>query len=119
MDTSESHILDAIRLAADLEEMRPARNDVTYILNLSRLPDGWGWSINQTTGFPDHITAYIHYPGFVDVDEPTSLCESAYGRSPQEAFDLALDKALGSGPEVTDRDPNGDRAGYAREGMAS
>lgn len=118
MATSESHILDAIRLAADLEEMRPARN-VTYILNLSRLPNGWGWSINQTAGFPDAFTAYIHYPGFVDVDEPISLCEFAYGRSPQEAFDLALDKALVSGPEVTDRDPNGDRAGYAREGMAS
>ena len=68
----------------------------TITLDVSRVPEGWGWTIAQNwyAGAP-FFAAYVTYPKPTAEKEDALGCQQGMADAPQTALDIALFKAKG------------------------
>ena len=68
----------------------------TITLDVSRVPEGWGWTIsaNRHAGKP-FFAGYVNYPEPSVEDRDALGCQQGIAETPQAALDIALLKAKG------------------------
>ena len=68
----------------------------TITLDVSRVPEGWGWTIAQNwyAGAP-FFAGYVTYPEPSGEDRDALGCQQGIAETPQAALDIALLKAKG------------------------
>jgi hypothetical protein len=78
-------------------DMTTATNFATVTLDVSRIPEGWAWTIaaNSHAGVP-FFTAYVTYPKPTPEDQQALECQLSSADTPQAALDIALLKAKGA-----------------------